>query len=79
MHSGQDLLNKGNTIDKVLAIFGMVKSWISARLKERTSWDGAALITAGVCFLLFKGIATLVAWAAIAYGAWTLWKEEYKD
>ena len=79
LHSGQDLLNKGNTMDKVLAIFGMVKSWISARLKERTSWDGAALITAGVCFLLFKGIATLVAWAAIAYGAWTLWKEEYKD
>ena len=66
-------------MDKVLAIFGMLKSWISARLKERTSWDGAALITAGVCFLLFKGIATLVAWAAIAYGAWTLWKEEYKD
>jgi len=79
LHSGQDLLNKGNTMDKVLAIFGMVKSWISARLKERTSWDGAALITAGVCFLLFKGIATLVAWAAIAYGAWTLKKEEYKN
>ena len=52
---------------------------LSSRLKERTSWDGAALITAGVCFLLFKGIATLVAYAAIAYGAWTLWKEEYKD
>ena len=52
--------------------------WIKARLKERTSWDGAALITAGVCFLMFKGIATLVAYAAIAYGAWTLWKEEYK-
>jgi len=27
---------------------------------------------------MFKGIATLVAYAAIAYGAWTLWKEEYK-
>ena len=50
----------------------------SFSLKERTSWDGAALITAGVCFLMFKGIATLVAYAAIAYGAWTLWKEEYK-
>ena len=56
-----------------------MKTWIKSRLKERTSWDGAALITAGVCFLMFKGIATLVAYAAIAYGIWTLWKEEYKD
>tara|TARA_R110002167_G_scaffold141644_2_gene329941 strand:+ start:4586 stop:4825 length:240 start_codon:yes stop_codon:yes gene_type:complete len=71
-------VNKGKTMDKVLAIFSFIKGWVSSRLKERTSWDGAALITAGVCFLLFKGIATLVAWAAIAYGAWTLWKEEYK-
>ena len=65
-------------MDKVLGIFNFIKGWVSSRLKERTSWDGAALITAGVCFLLFKGIATLVAWAAIAYGVWTLWKEEYK-
>jgi len=53
-------------MDKILGIFNFIKGWVSARLKERTSWDGAALITAGVCFLLFKGIATLVAWAAIA-------------
>jgi hypothetical protein len=66
-------------MDKILGIFNFIKNWISSRLTERTSGDGAALITAGVCFLLFKGIATLVAYAAIAYGAWTLWKEEYKD
>lgn len=65
-------------MDKVLAMFTVAKDWIKSRLKERTSWDGAALITAGVCFLLFKGIATIVAWAAIAYGVWTLWKKEYK-
>jgi TRAP-type mannitol/chloroaromatic compound transport system permease small subunit len=66
-------------MDKILGIFSFIKGWISARLKERTSWDGAALIAAGVCFLLFKGVATIVAYAAIAYGAWTLWKKEYKD
>lgn len=66
-------------MDKILGIFSFIKGWISARLKERTSWDGAALIAAGVCFLLFKGVATIVAYAAIVYGAWTLWKEEYKD
>jgi TRAP-type mannitol/chloroaromatic compound transport system permease small subunit len=66
-------------MDKILGIFSFIKGWVSSRLKERTSWDGAALIAAGVCFLLFKGVATIVAYAAIAYGAWTLWKKEYKD
>ena len=66
-------------MDKILGIFSFIKGWVSSRLKERTSWDGAALIAAGVCFLLFKGVATIVAYAAIVYGAWTLWKEEYKD
>ena len=52
------------------------KEWIVARLKERTSWDGAVLVVAGVAFLVFKPIASLVAYAAIAYGAWTIWKKE---
>lgn len=52
------------------------KEWIVARLKERTSWDGAVLVGAGVAFLVFKPIASLVAYAAIAYGAWTIWKKE---
>lgn len=77
LHTGLETSNKGKSMDKLKSIFSFVKSWISARLKERTSWDGAALITAGVCFLMFKGIATIVAYAAIAYGAWTLWKKEY--
>lgn len=54
----------------------MIKAWINARLSERTSWDGAVLIGAGIAFLIFKPIASLVAYAAIAYGAWTLWKKE---
>ena len=54
----------------------MLKKWIAARLKEHTTLDGAVLIGAGVAYLIFKPIAVLVAYAAIAYGAWTLWKSE---
>ena len=54
----------------------MVKKWIMDRLNERTTLDGAVLIGAGVAFLIFKPIASLVAYAAIAYGAWTIWKKE---
>jgi NO-binding membrane sensor protein with MHYT domain len=54
----------------------MVKSWIKKRLEERTTLDGAVLIGAGIAFLIFKPIAALVAYGAIAYGAWTIWKAE---
>lgn len=53
-----------------------MRNWINERTKERTSWDGAVLIGAGVAFLIFKPIAGLVAYGAIAYGAWTIWKKE---
>jgi hypothetical protein len=53
-----------------------MKNWIIARLGERTSLDGAVLVGAGVAFLIFKPIASLVAYGAIAYGAWTIWKKE---
>jgi hypothetical protein len=57
----------------------LIKTWISQRLKERTSWDGVVLIAAGVVYLVFEPIATVVAYGAIGYGAWTLWKKEKGD
>jgi hypothetical protein len=54
----------------------MIKKWINQRLSERTTLDGAVLIGAGIAFLIFKPIASLVAYGAIAYGAWTIWKRE---
>ena len=54
----------------------MIKKWITTRLNERTTMDGAVLIACGVAFLIFKPIASLVAYAAIGYGAWTIWKKE---
>lgn len=53
-----------------------MKKWIVDRLRERTSLDGAVLIGVGITFLIFKPIASLVAYGAIAYGAWTIWKKE---
>ena len=54
----------------------MVQKWINARLKERTTIDGIILVGAGIAFLIFKPIAALVAYGAIAYGAYTIWKAE---
>ena len=52
--------------------------WIKDRVKERTSWDGGVLIAIGVIGLFFSAIIpmNLICWAAIAWGAFTLWKSE---
>lgn len=55
-----------------------MKTWIANRFKERTSLDGTVLIIAGVAFLFVKPIASLIAYGAIAYGVWTLFKGENK-
>ena len=54
--------------------------WMKARVKERTSWDGAACIVLGLIMLGFISIsAALAQWVAmvgIAWGGWTIWKSE---
>ena len=52
----------------------MIKSWINSRMKERTSWDGAALVVLGLMVLFLAPLAKIAAGLAIAYGAWTIWK-----
>ncbi len=51
-------------------------NWVKVRLDERTSWDGAVLIGIGLIVLVAGPLAKLAAWAAIGYGAWTLYKRE---
>lgn len=51
-----------------------IMDWIKARIKERTSWDGAVLIGGGIAMLLVP--TTLIGWGMIAYGGWTIWKKE---
>ena len=54
----------------------MIKKFITSRLEERTSLDGAILLVLGVLILIAGPFAKLAAYAAIAYGAWTIWKKE---
>jgi len=51
-------------------------NWIKNRLKERTSWDGGALILLGLLVLFMAPLAKIAAGVAIAWGAWTIWKKE---
>lgn len=57
-------------------MFKIGKDWIVDRLRERTSWDGAVLIAAGVAYIVLGPLAKVAAYVAIAYGAWTIWKKE---
>lgn len=49
-------------------------NWIKDRLKERTTLDGVALVATGIAMLIVP--VDLIAYAAIAYGAWTIFKSE---
>ena len=46
--------------------------WINDRIKERTTWDGGALIAVGLVVLLLGPFAKWAAMAAIAWGIITL-------
>ena len=48
--------------------------FIKDRLAERTTWDGGVLIVGGILMILAP--VNLIAYGMIAYGAWTIWKEE---
>ena len=53
-------------------------SWVKNRLLERTTWDGGVCIALGFLVLFIAPLAKIFAGVAIAYGAWTIWKGEYK-
>ena len=52
------------------------QKWIQARIKERTTLDGAILIALGLMILFLAPLAKIAAGLAIAYGIWTIWKSE---
>ena len=51
-------------------------SWVKSRIAERTSWDGAMIIGMSLLVLAAAPIVKLLAWPALAYGVYTLLKEE---
>lgn len=50
--------------------------FVKARWSERSTWDGTVLIGVGLVALLFAPLVKWVAWAAVIYGAWTLFTGE---
>jgi hypothetical protein len=50
--------------------------YIKKIIGERTSLDGTVLIAVGVVCVLFAPLVKWAAYAAIAYGAWTLLMKE---
>ena len=49
-------------------------NWLTTRMTERTTLDGAVLIATGIAMLIMP--IDLMAYAAIFYGAYTIWKAE---
>ena len=57
----------------------MVKNgmeWLKARVSERTSWAGAVIMAVCLLVLLTGGLAKILAFAGLLYGAWTCYKAE---
>jgi hypothetical protein len=52
------------------------KDWVVSRFGERTSWDGVTIVVVCAMVLITGGLIKWVAWAGLAYGAYTLIKAE---
>ena len=50
--------------------------WIKARIAERTSWDGMTIVGISLLVIVAAPIVKLLAWPALVYGLWTIYKEE---
>lgn len=53
------------------------KEWIVDRAHEASSWHGGALIAMGAVILLASPFVKIAAWAAIAWGLWAIWREDF--
>ena len=51
-------------------------NWLKNRVKEMSSWSGASLIALGVLIILGGPFVKLAAWAAVAWGAWSIWHKD---
>ena len=51
-------------------------SWLKDRVKEMSSWSGASLIAFGFLVVLGGPFVKIAAYAAIAWGAWSIYKKD---
>jgi hypothetical protein len=52
----------------------MIKDWIENRLKQRSTVDGVLMVAAGAAIIVFSPLTKLIAYGAIAYGVYTIWR-----
>ena len=50
--------------------------WVKARAKEISSWSGLSLIVLGGLIILGGPFVNLLAWAAVAWGIFSIWKKD---
>ena len=50
--------------------------WIKERMREVTSWNGAALVAVALIVLFASSFAKWAAYAAILYGVYSIWKSD---
>lgn len=54
----------------------MIKKWIQNRLTERSTMDGIVMVAVGAAIIVFGPLTKILAYVAIAYGAYTIWRQE---
>ena len=52
----------------------MIKNWIKKKIDERSTIDSVVMVAAGAAIIIFSPLTKLIAYAAIAYGAYTIWR-----
>ena len=52
-------------------------NWIKGRVKEMSSWSGASLIAFGMLVILGGPLVKLAAYAAVAWGVWSIIRKDY--
>ena len=51
-------------------------NWLKLRCKEMSSWSGASLIAFGVLVILGGPLVKIAAYAAIAWGVWSIYRKD---
>ncbi len=51
-------------------------NWIVSRIKEMSSWSGAALIGLGAMIILGGPFVSMLAWAAVIWGIISIVKKD---
>ena len=55
---------------------GSSMNWIMSRVKEMSSWSGAALIGLGAMIILGGPFVNMLAWAAVIWGIISIVKKD---